>query len=249
MIWTVSSGDPGASTSPPVADPQRPVGEPAARVTGSHDQAGTDHHGRRGAVEHRLLAGHLHRPVRLHVLAQVDVLGDRLELRRRPRGAARHRVVGIDADRRHEDPVRAGQRGDRRADPRGVTGDVDDGVERRGGQLSRCRLVAVPDQVGRAGRDGARLTAARTGHVVAAAHRLLGDRLGQEQGAAEHEEPHASTQHDVHDRGQAIQPRADRPSRRRSRTGWSLGPVGPGWAPAGLNVETQAFRVRSRRSS
>ena len=72
-----------------IGQPLGPVAEAAGRVAGADDQAGPDHHRPRGAVDHGVLAGDLHRAVGLGVLAQVAVLVDRLDAAgRRCRGRA-----------------------------------------------------------------------------------------------------------------------------------------------------------------
>ena len=141
---------------------------------------------------------------------QVDVVGDRLG----ERLGRRRGVVGVDADRGHEDPVRVRRRGDRAARLRGQPGHVDHGVPATVGHGVGHLLVAVPEQVGRAVGHRAGRAAAGAGDVRSARDGLGRDLAGEEPGTTEDEELHG-----LHSTGSAA--RATREVR-CGRNRWTL---------------------------
>ena len=159
MSWIGSSGEPGASTSPPRGDAHRPVGEPVGRVFGPDDQA-RPHHG--DLSGHRRLGRLLRQGLQGAVGPAVDLLGRRVVDRgHRGRligpGLAQ---VGIDGDRRDVDvvpDVRA-QHGRRLLHPaRDVGRGVDDRVPLAALEGLQVVLVAVAVellQVGEQARPG-----------------------------------------------------------------------------------------------
>ena len=173
-----------------LGQPLGPVGEAAAGVAGSDDEAGAHDQPLLRASLHLLLAGDLARPVGVRAVL-LDVLGDRVQQGQRVLAAAGRRVVGVHADRGDERPVRdaIGQDVEGAGDPRGRARDVDDGVPLtlEGGPV---RSLPVEHHVARAGGHGARPPARSARDVVTTGDRVGGDRVGEELGAAENQKSH-----------------------------------------------------------
>ena len=94
-----------------------------------------------------------------------------------------------------------------------MPGHVHNGVETPVHQRSGRGVGAVPGDVGRVLRHRARLAPAGAGDLVPAPDRLLRDRAGEEDGAAEDQQPHDRK------RGDWL------PSRHRSKSGRRSCPV------------------------